>query len=158
MRVEGQRGTQVPWVALYLHFPTDSLQIPTEDVKHQSHLMNTPPTPEEPSPDYSPSPPISKWREKKIPSLNTTLGEVSTCPEFQPPSGPVGSTQTRAAGTQHAEQFGLVQGWKHTLVSRSSLSKVVLLVWEMGVRKEGEVHSLEGTVGWPGQCGECGLV
>lgn len=98
VRVEGQRGTQAPRVPMYLHFPLQ--QIPTEKFKYQSHLMNKSPTPEEPSPDGGPNPPVSKLREKKIPSLNTTLGEVSTCPEFQPPSGTIGSTQTSAASTQ----------------------------------------------------------
>lgn len=49
-----------------------------------------------------------KKKKKKIPFLNTTLGEVSTCPEFQPPSGTLGSMQPRAASTQHVERFGLV--------------------------------------------------
>lgn len=44
--------------------------------------------------------------------------------------------QPSAASTQHTEQFGLVQGWKHTLMSWPSLSKVVLLAWEMGAKKK----------------------
>lgn len=63
------------------------------------------------------------------------LGEVSTCPAFQPPSGTVGSARLSPASTQHTEQFGLVRGWKETLMGWSGLSKVVLLAWETQAKK-----------------------
>lgn len=100
-------------------------------------MMNKLSSLEEPSPDCSPdlSDCFKTAREKKIPSLNTTSGEVSTCPEFQPPSGTVRSTPLSTASTQRTERFGLVQGWKQTLMSWSCLSRVVLLACEMGAKK-----------------------
>lgn len=54
---------------------------------YQSHLMNKSPNPEKPSPDYSPNPPVSKLGEKKIPSLNTTLGKFPLALSFNPLQG-----------------------------------------------------------------------
>lgn len=119
-------------------------------------MMNKSSSLEEPSPDCNPdlSDCFKTGRErKKIPSVNTTLGEVSTCPEFQPPSGTVGSTRQSTASTQRTERFGLVQGWKQTLMSWSCLSRVVLLACEMGAKKrmidvQFESHS---GLAWPVQ-------
>lgn len=60
---------------------------------------------------------IRREREKKIPFLDATLGEVSTCPAFQPPSG----TEPGADSTQQKVV------WKQTLSSQPGLSIGALL-------------------------------
>lgn len=84
------------------------------------------------------------------------LGEVSTCPAFQPPLGTVGSARLSAASTQHTEQFGLVRGWKETLMGWSGLSKVVLLAWETGAKKRTKDRQFESHSGLTGRRQEGG--
>lgn len=102
---------------------------------YQSHLMNKSSNPEEQSPDYSLHPHSFKIRRerKKIPSPNTTLGEVSTCPEFQPLQG-LSETHGRLLPAPSAQSsLGLSKA--ENRLSWSGLSQVVLLAWEMGAEK-----------------------